>query len=142
MEIKSPSNPEEFKAYYDLRWRILRKPWGEPPGAEKDALEDSTFHFMALDNEQVIAVSRLDPQNSDLIQLRFMAVDDTYQAKGIGKKMLQHAEQFARTQGYKKLILEARENAVGFYENSGYSITKKSYLLFDSIQHWTMEKDL
>ena len=29
VEIRAPQTDAEFEAYFELRWRILRKPWGE-----------------------------------------------------------------------------------------------------------------
>jgi hypothetical protein len=44
MEIRSPETVEEFMQYYELRWRLLRKPWNQPKGSEKDEKEDEAFH--------------------------------------------------------------------------------------------------
>ena len=54
--IKQPESPEEFKQYYELRYRILRAPWGEPEGSEVDEMEDQCFHIMAMDNRHVMGV--------------------------------------------------------------------------------------
>jgi hypothetical protein len=39
-------------------------------------------------------------------------------------------------------VLEARENAVPFYQSLAYEIEKESYLLFGEIQHYRMKKAL
>jgi ribosomal protein S18 acetylase RimI-like enzyme len=39
-------------------------------------------------------------------------------------------------------VLDAREPAVGFYEKLGYEVTGESYLLFNSIQHFRLQKTL
>ena len=49
-----------------------------------------------------------------------MAVVSGLQGKGIGKVLLQFAENIARDRGYKKIMMHARKTAVGFYEKSGY----------------------
>ncbi len=51
IEIRSPHTREDFKAYYDLRYRVLREPWGLPRGTEKDDYEPISQHFMAVDTE-------------------------------------------------------------------------------------------
>jgi hypothetical protein len=38
--------------------------------------------------------------------------------------------------------LQARENAVAFYERNGFHVVKPSFLLFNEIQHFLMEKML
>jgi ribosomal protein S18 acetylase RimI-like enzyme len=71
-----------------------------------------------------------------------VAVASNQQGKGLGKQLMNYLEAKAKEQGLSKIVLEARENAVPFYENLGYRITKESYLLFGAIQHYTMEKSL
>ena len=51
-------------------------------------------------------------------------------------------ENFAFKNNSAKIILHARENAVTFYESLGYETVKESYLLFDEIQHYLMQKEL
>ena len=41
-----------------------------------------------------------------------------------------------------EIILNARENAVNFYKNSGYEVIRETYILFDKIQHFEMKKVL
>ena len=53
MEIRSPKTPQEFEEYYDLRWRILRAPFDEPRGKEKDNLENASIHMMIYDEGKV-----------------------------------------------------------------------------------------
>jgi GNAT superfamily N-acetyltransferase len=71
-----------------------------------------------------------------------MAVDDSAQGKGLGKKIMLAAEQNARMLGYAKMMLQARENAIPFYLSLGYIQKEKTHLLFDEIQHWRMEKGI
>jgi N-acetylglutamate synthase-like GNAT family acetyltransferase len=142
MYLSQPETAEEFAQYYELRWRILRKPWGQPRGSEQDMEESDAYHIMAVDNDQVLAVARLQFPLPSQAQLRYMAVDDQYQGQGIGRAIVKHMEQYARQQGADSLFLHARDNALGFYKSMGYNISEKSYLLFESIQHYKMQKSL
>ena len=40
---RPPQSAEEFAAYYELRWRVLREPWSLPRGSERDELEGSAY---------------------------------------------------------------------------------------------------
>ena len=71
-----------------------------------------------------------------------MAVLPDLQHKGIGRILLSDAENVARKKGIKLLILQARENVVGFYERQGYQVKEKTFLLYDEIQHFLMKKVL
>jgi hypothetical protein len=50
-------------------------------------------------------------------------------------------EEIAVETGRTELILHAREIALPFYKNLGYTITEKSHLLFGEIQHYLMRKN-
>jgi ribosomal protein S18 acetylase RimI-like enzyme len=64
------------------------------------------------------------------------------QGKGIGKAIMAYLEEQAKAKGWTEIVLEARENAVLFYQRIGYTIIAESYLLFGEIQHYRMKKAL
>jgi N-acetylglutamate synthase-like GNAT family acetyltransferase len=141
--IISPSTPEEFNSYYSLRYDVLRAPWQQPRGSEKDSEEDVATHAMLVDeNNNCIAVGRLQKNSNEEGQIRFMAVHPDWQGKGLGRKVLQHLEHEARKQGLSRIVLQARENALSFYLSEGYTNTGASFKLWDIIQHYKMEKAL
>lgn len=142
MQLSQPETAEEFAQYYELRWRILRKPWGQARGSEQDMQEAGSYHLMARDEQQVIGVARLQFPTDETAQLRYMAVADAWQGKGVGREIVNHMERIARQQGAHHLFLHARDNALGFYQKLGYEIVEPSYLLFASIQHYKMQKNL
>jgi len=142
MKICTPETEEDFEKYYELRWRILRKPWQQNRGTEKDNNENNSYHLMAIEDNYIAGVARLQNISSTEAQLRYMAVDNNYQNQGIGKAIVQSMEDYAIKNNIHSIILHARENAVGFYEKTGYEIIEKSYLLFDCIQHYKMKKTL
>ena len=140
-EIKAPVTSDELKKYYELRWEVLRKDWNRPRGSEKDEGEESALHAM-ITNEQkeVIAVCRLQIIDEHQGQIRSMAVREDYRGKGYGGIILKYLEKFGKQKGLRKIFLDGRELAVPFYEKMGYKIVAKSYLLYDTIQHYRMEK--
>lgn len=140
--IKQPEFEDEFAQYYNLRYRLLRQPWGEAEGTEKDEIEDDCFHIIAKTDDRVIGVGRLQFNSNTEAQIRYMAVETAHEKKGIGNQIVDALEKHARNQNMRSVILDAREPAVGFYEKSGYRVIEKSYLLFGSIQHYRMRKEL
>jgi predicted GNAT family N-acyltransferase len=140
--LKQPESPEEFKSYFNLRWRILRAPWGEPEGSEVDEIEDQCFHIMVMDNQKTIAVGRLQYNSADEAQIRYMAVEKEYEGNGIGGMIVNTLEQQAKNKNINTVMLDAREPAVGFYQKLGYSVEEKSYVLFNEIQHFRMTKQI
>lgn len=142
IEIRSPKTQIEWDSYYDLRYRILRKPWNQPRGSERNDGDDSAIHAAYFQNGVITGVSRLDLMENDLGQIRFMAVETDLQGKGIGEKLMLHLEGIAFQNGRKKIILHAREIAIGFYQKLGYEMIEKSHLLFGEIQHYLMGKSI
>lgn len=141
MRIVEPKGNVEFEKYFGLRWAILRKPWNQPEGSERDDQEETSIHRMAItDDGKIAGVARLQYNSAEEAQIRFMAVADEFQGKGVGKKLITALEEVARKAGRKKIFLQARENAVPFYKSMGYSIVEKTFLLFGEIQHFSMEK--
>lgn len=142
VEIRSPKNEQEWNAYFDLRYRILRQPLGQALGSERNDGDETGIHFALFEDERIKAIARLDFQENKVAQVRFVAVETDVQGKGFGKKIMLETEKEALNKGCERLILHARENALPFYEGLGYKLIEKSYLLFDQIQHFYMEKEL
>ena len=140
--IKQPESTKEFSQYFELRWRILRAPWGEPEGSEVDDMENQCFHIMAVDGNKVVGVGRLQYNSNEEAQIRYMAVSREYEGNGIGRMIVGALEREALDRKIRKIVLDAREPAVGFYQKLDYRVEKKSYVLFDEIQHYRMTKQL
>lgn len=140
MEIREPRTKEEWDEYYHLRWKVLRQPWNQPLGTERDTLEDQAKHFAAFQEAKIIGVGRLDLVDFGVCQIRFMAVQPTYQSNGIGANLMNTMETKAWNSGATEIILHARAQALGFYEKLGYVCIEPSHLLFGEIQHFLMKK--
>ena len=63
LTVRAPQTESEWTAYYDLRFRVLRQPWGQPIGSERDNSEDNAYHFALYNEATLIAVVRLDEKN-------------------------------------------------------------------------------
>jgi ribosomal protein S18 acetylase RimI-like enzyme len=142
IEIRCPNTKLEWEEYYDLRYRILREPWKQPRGSERNEGDDLGIHAAYFDQGKIIGIVRLDKSGEFTGQIRFMAVESKKQGKGIGEKLMLEMEKIASERGDKKIILHAREIALGFYEKLGYKLIEKSHNLFGEIQHFLMEKHL
>jgi len=120
MKILIPSSKEDFQRYYELRWRILRKPWNQPLGSERNELDDTSYHVMICEKDRIpLGIGRLHFNNTCEAQIRYMAVDDGYQQKGAGSIIVNALEKYAKEKGAHYIILNARENAVHFYIKNG-----------------------
>ena len=123
LQCRPPQTPTEWDHYYDLRWRVLREPWDQPRGSERDAEEDQAHHVAAFADNALIAVGRLHRISSSVGQIRYMAVSPDHLRQGLGSKILTHLEEEARRQELTQIELDARETALEFYTKFGYFIS-------------------
>jgi len=139
--ISDPYTENRMDDYYHLRWKVLRAPWNQPRGTERDELEDTSLHRVVLDEQKrILACGRLQLNNSIEAQVRYMAVDPDFRGQGLGRLVLQELESLAVDAGATKVILQARENALPFYTACGYEVIIPTFLLYDTIQHYLMHK--
>ncbi|MES1182016.1 MAG: GNAT family N-acetyltransferase [Flavobacterium sp.] len=75
------------------------------------------------------------------MRLRQMAVLNDLQGKGVGRALMQFAENIARDHGYKTITMHARKHALGFYEKMGYKAKGNEFTEI-TIPHFVMEKQL
>lgn len=142
-KIIEPETEVELEKYFNLRYEILRKPWNQPVSSTKDEWEGQSIHVLMLDeNNEAVACGRLQLNPNEEGQIRSMAVRNDMQGKGLGKQIIAYIEAKAKDLKLKNITLDARINAVKFYERCGYMVEGESYLLFGTIQHYRMEKKL
>jgi len=139
----TPQSTVQLERYYDLRWRVLRAPWEQPRGSEKDELESEAQHSMIVDaHGQALAVGRVHFNSPTEAQVRFMAVEPTAQGRGLGSVILSDLEARARAAGATRIVLNARENVRLFYEKHGFTVTGPAPTLFGEVKHVRMSKEL
>lgn len=134
-------NSKEYKKMIDLRRQILRKPLGLEFSEEELAREKEDMLIAAFEDDQMLGCCLLTEVEPDKVRLRQMAVLPGLQGKGIGRVLMQFAENIARDRCYKKITMHARKSAVGFYEKLGYKVTGEEFEEV-TIPHHVMEKDL
>ncbi|MDX2111488.1 MAG: GNAT family N-acetyltransferase [Verrucomicrobiota bacterium] len=146
LALAQPSTESDFERYYDLRYRVLRAPWGEPRGSERIDGDDAGYHLMALDTAwepaTVAGVGCLIFTAPGEARIRSMAVDPNYQGRGVGRFVMRGLEDEAALLGITTITLQARENALEFYLHLGYQNLGKSFIMFGSIQHYLMTKPI
>ncbi len=151
--IRKPYSLEDFEEYYSLRYNVLRKPWNQKVGSEKDNFEFEAFHLIAVyndikknnndnnDTHKIVGVVRSHfVSEENAVQIRYMAVDKNFRNRKIGFFLLKSLE-FLSPFNIKNFFLNSRFNAVKFYEKQGYKIVRETKPLFN-IKHFRMEKKL
>ena len=137
IEFGSPS----YQKMVDLRFQILRNPLGltfSQADLDKEK-DDILIGFFEEDDLEGCCI--LTPDNKTNVRLRQMAVVDGLQGKGIGRVIMNFAENVARDLGYKKIITNSRDSSTPFFEKLGYRICSEPFQKI-SIQYYYMEKAL
>lgn len=133
-------NSPEYRQMVNLRYNILRQPLGLTFSDEDLALEKDDILLASFEDDDMLACCILSqtPEHATL-RLRQMAVPKNMQGKGIGAALLVFAENIARDKGYKRITMNARNTAIGFYERAGYKIYGTDFIEV-GLPHRTMEK--
>lgn len=131
----------EYKQMLKLRDDILRKPLGLTFSKEELEKEKNNLLMAAYEDDQMLGCCMLVEEDPQTVRLRQMAVLNDLQGKGIGKALMNFAENLARDRGYKKITMHARKNAIGFYEKMGYKQVGGEFQEI-TIPHYVMEKRL
>jgi GNAT superfamily N-acetyltransferase len=141
--VAAPQTDAQWESYHDLRWQVLRAPWGQPRGGDADEGQEPTIHAMIADDAgRAISVGRLILKPDRQAQVRSMATAEPYRGQGLGRRVLEYLEQQARQAGVATIFLNAREEATGFYAKLGYQPVGEGPTLFGVIRHVVMRKDL
>jgi GNAT superfamily N-acetyltransferase len=131
----------EYKQMVKLRDEILRKPLGLGFTPEELEQEKENMLIGAFEDEDMLGCCMLVEENPEIVRLRQMAVLNNLQGKGIGRALMNFAENIARDRGFRIISMHARKNALGFYEKMGYKVAGDEFTEI-TIPHYVMEKQL
>lgn len=141
--IQSPLTKDDFKAYYALRYKVLREPWGHPKGTEKDDFEPISEHFMAVNEKgEVVGVVKLHEESPTVGHVSHLAVAEAYQRQGVGRMLVEAVEARARQHGYKTIGMMTRVTTTAFFEKYGYRVKGLPSPHLGTAHVVWMEKDL
>ncbi len=122
-----------------LRTAILRAPLGLSFTQEQLDAEHDYTHLAALLDGRVVGTLLLAPPEPDYTKLRQMAVSSEMQGMGVGAELMRFAEALLGERGVVRIVLHARDTAVGFYEKLGYTVFGEPFMEM-TIPHVKMEK--
>ena len=125
-----------------LRDEMLRKPIGLQHSEADLEKEPGYRHFGLLQEDRLIACLMVVPHGKDLVQIRQMAVWDSLQKQGHGRRIMEGVEEILRSEdAITRIFLNARKTAVGFYSRLGYVVVGEPFIEV-GIPHLRMEKAL
>ncbi len=131
----------EYHQMVNLRDEILRHPLGLKITEEDIRCDRDNVLIGAFDDDEMLGCCMLEKGTGNEILLRQMAVKNDLQGKGIGRALMNFAENIARDLGYGEMTMYARTTVAGFYERLGYRIVGKEFIKL-TIPHVVMRKSL
>jgi ribosomal protein S18 acetylase RimI-like enzyme len=146
MNVTAPQTPDQWESYFELRWQVLRKPFDQPRGSERDDLDlpgSGTEHAVVFaDAGEAVAAGRIQLNSPEEAQIRYMAVAESWRGTGLGRLIVRRLEEIARARGATYAVLNARDEAVGFYRSLGYEVVGVGPTIFGSVTHSHMRRTL
>ncbi len=79
-----------------------------------------TKYIVAVDDFLPIATCRLYAIDDAKVMLGRIVVLPEYRRQGIGTRVVEEAEAWARELGFTRAVVESRDNKIPFYESMGY----------------------
>lgn len=132
----------DYDLSLNLRNDILRIPLGLQFKVNDLQEEWCMDHLACFDETNKMIACLVLSQLPDLqVKMRQVAVSEECQGIGIGRFLVAYSEKFASRKGFKKMVLNARDTAIPFYEKNGYSKVGSSFTEV-GIKHYKMVKTL
>src|SRR5574342_108722 len=90
----------EYQQMLKLRYEVLRKPLGLSFSQTELEKEKDNLFIGAFEEEQLLGCCMIVKEDAKKAKLRQMAVVNKLQGKGIGRALIQFAENLARDHGF------------------------------------------
>ena len=103
---------------------------------------DGTRYIILLDDGYPIATARFFEKSKNCVIIGRVVVLPEYRGLGMGRKVLQEAEDWICELGYREIKVDSRTVAVGFYEKNGYQCMNDVTVKSGSFECIRMHKHL
>ncbi len=124
-----------------LRWEMIEKPKGVPPGLESLHEEKESFHLIALEKKQLVGCVVCHPQSEKEGKIFHLALSDEYKGKSFSRQMLSAMEEFLMNKGISHIYVLAGEEMRGFYSHLGFESEDEPFETF-GVSYQKMGKTL
>ena len=121
-ELRAPGSAEEWRAFHDLRRKVLFENRGNFETyneSHPDDVKPVNHPLALLHNDEIIGVIRVDVCET-VAWFRRVAIREDVQRLGHGRVLLRLAEEFAIEKGCREVRSNVAIDALGFYESCGY----------------------
>lgn len=133
---------------HDIRSKVLRNGLDPKMCTFEGDTRINSIHIGAFNNNKILGgvslIKNICNENSevDCFQLRGLCVYNEFQNYGIGTKIIHKIENIISEMNIKYVWMNARESAVKFYLNLGYTNSNKSKIIGNIGLHYMLYKYL
>ena len=140
--LRATETWQQAGAYY-VRIQAMARQYHITLREEFDAHDGpDTKYIVLLDGDFPVATCRLYDLGGGRVMLGRVVVLPEYRGRGLGRRVVAEAEQWARELGFETAVLESRDVAVGFYEKLGYTADRSRVIHGETFTCIPMEKSL
>ena len=140
--LRATETWQQAGAYY-VRIQAMARQYHITLREEFDAHDGpDTKYIVLLDGDFPVATCRLYDLGGGRVMLGRVVVLPEYRGRGLGRRVVAEAEQWARELGFETAVLESRDVAVGFYEKLGYTADRSRVICGGTFPCIPMEKPL
>lgn len=101
-----------------------------------------TKYIVLLDEDFPVATCRLYEEDENHAMIGRVVVLPEYRGRGLGRQVIQEAEQWIRELGFAEAVLESRLEAVGFYKKLDYQVVSGEVIHGETFSCIRMRKEL
>lgn len=138
---KKVETEKEYEDAIVVRRKVFVEEQDVPLHLELDEYDAEAVHFVAYDGEIPFGAGRIRTTEQGIGKVERVCILPDYRGKSFGNLMMQCMEDYAFSNGFQKLKLNAQSYAIPFYEKRSYTITSPEFLEA-GIPHRAMDKSL
>jgi GNAT superfamily N-acetyltransferase len=121
LRISADSDIWQKTGVYYVRTEGMVKGFNIPPEGEFSGDTATSEYVLLRHGVLPVATCRIHPLNKDSAKIERVCVLPDYRARGVGKTLIEEAENWLRERGFHQVIIMSRDAVVGFYEALGYA---------------------
>ncbi|MDD2472948.1 MULTISPECIES: GNAT family N-acetyltransferase [unclassified Methanoculleus] len=134
---------EKYEQTVLLRDKVMRKPLGLSIKNDDLSFERYATVLAVFESDTILGTGTFVSEDEGTAKIRYLCVDPELQKSGVGRAIIEDIEQRSKRHGIRKICLESRVTAMGFYKNLGYREYGDTYLMNEApVDHIWMEKKL
>ncbi|AYC29039.1 GNAT family N-acetyltransferase [Paenisporosarcina cavernae] len=141
ISAKQVTTDKERDDAFSVRKMVFVEEQGVPIHLELDDQDATAIHFVSYDEDVVFGAGRVRDLGDGIAKVERVCILPSYRGKHLGNLMMEKMENYARENGFTKIILNSQSYAVPFYEKLHYEITSPEFM-DAGIPHRAMEKKL